>query len=166
MSHKQPQRPEARWERGQWPWLIWRKCTPWRCSHSTSSLGLELCPPCSQRHSQALSSLRNLVLLHGFLTISSSAPTPYQSDFSSLPPWPRSPSSPGLSPLPCCGHALDIATTQNGPTPQTGASNIPLQTLTLSQHSCSRSPALCWLFTPLGASTHGPTILTTLDIGL
>lgn len=92
---------------------------------SSLGLGAGLCPPCSQRRFQAVSPLRNLVLLHGFLAISSAAPTPCQGDFSSLPVRPLSPSSPGLSPLYCCGHALDTATLRTALLPKTWPPTSP-----------------------------------------
>lgn len=77
------------------------------------------------------------------------------------------PSSPGLSLLlHCCGHALGIAVTQNGPTPQTVASNMPLQTLTLSQCGCSRSQNCDGSSRQPWTTGHGPAILTALGIGL
>lgn len=105
---------------------------------------------------------------HGFLTVQSSAPTPCLGDFGSPPPEPPSPSSPGLSPpLHGCGRALDTAKAQNGPIPQTVASDIPLQTFPLPQLSCSRSPALYWLFSapqgsppPIDLPSLPPSILS------
>lgn len=89
------------------------------------------------------------MLLHGFLAISSAAPTPCQGDFSSLPLRPLSPSSPGLSPLHCCGHALDTATLRMALLPKTWPPTPPCRP-SACPSAAAQGPRHC------AGSTHPP----------
>lgn len=145
-------RLEAGQEGGPWPWVIWRKCTLWRCSPSVSPLGSgsrSEPPSLAPRGISSPQSYQGTWCCY-MASSPSGVVAPHCARVTwALPSLARGPHLHGFL-LPCIAVGTPWVSPRSGWSYSLHvASHTPSQTLTLSQLSCSRCAAAPWLLAPL-----------------